>query len=73
MARHFAGMTGMTMDDRFGLSGWQKGALGQPVLKGALASLEGEISRVQTIGSHRLSGGNQEHYPEPAGPRADLL
>jgi flavin reductase (NADH) len=45
MARHFAGMTGMTMDDRFGLSGWQKGALGQPVLKGALASLEGEISR----------------------------
>ena len=33
MARHFAGMTGMTMDDRFGLSGWQKGALGQPVLK----------------------------------------
>ena len=43
MARHFAGMTGMTMDDRFGLSGWQKGAL---------ASLEGEISQVQTIGSH---------------------
>lgn len=29
-----------------------KGALGQPVLKGALASLEGEISQVQTIGSH---------------------
>ena len=28
------------------------GALGQPVLKGALASLEGEISQVQTIGSH---------------------
>ena len=52
MARHFAGMTGMTMDDRFGLSCWQKGELGQPVLKGSLASLEGEISQVQTIGSH---------------------
>ena len=52
MARHFAGMTGMTMDDRFGLSCWQKGELGQPVLKGSLASLEGEISQVQTIGTH---------------------
>ena len=52
MARHFAGMTGMTMEDRFALSCWQKGPLAQPVLKGALASLEGEISQVQTIGTH---------------------
>lgn len=44
MARHFAGMTGVTMEERFALSGWQQGALGQPVLKGSLASLEGEIS-----------------------------
>lgn len=49
MARHFAGMT---MEDRFALSCWQKGPLAQPVLKGALASLEGEISQVQTIGTH---------------------
>jgi flavin reductase (NADH) len=27
MARHFAGMTGMAMDERFSLSGWQRGAL----------------------------------------------
>ena len=39
MARHFAGMTGMAMEDRFNLSCWQKGAQGQPVLKGSLASL----------------------------------
>jgi flavin reductase (NADH) len=52
MARHFAGMTGVTMEERFALSGWQQGALGQPVLKGSLASLEGEISQVQTIGTH---------------------
>ncbi|MFK3705331.1 4-hydroxyphenylacetate 3-monooxygenase reductase component [Raoultella sp. BIGb0138] len=52
MARHFAGMTGMAMEDRFSLSCWQDGALGQPLLKGALASLEGAISQVQTIGSH---------------------
>ncbi|MCV2513258.1 4-hydroxyphenylacetate 3-monooxygenase reductase subunit [Leclercia pneumoniae] len=52
MARHFAGMTGMAMEERFSLSCWQKGLLGQPLLKGALASLEGEISQVQTIGTH---------------------
>ena len=45
-------MTGMTMEERFSLSCWQKGPLAQPVLKGALASLEGEISQVQTIGTH---------------------
>ncbi len=28
MARHFAGMTGVTMEERFALSGWQQGALG---------------------------------------------
>ena len=40
------------MEERFALSCWQNGALAQPVLKGALASLEGEISQVQTIGTH---------------------
>lgn len=52
MARHFAGMTGMAMDARFSLACWQQGALAQPVLKGALASLEGEIAQVQAIGTH---------------------
>ena len=52
MARHFAGMTGMAMEERFSLSCWQKGLLGQPLLKGALASLEGKISQIQTIGTH---------------------
>lgn len=52
MALHFAGMTDMAMEERFTLSCWQKGPLSQPVLKGALANLEGEISQVQTIGTH---------------------
>ena len=52
MARHFAGMTGMAMEERFSLSCWQKGPLAQPVLKGSLASLEGEIRDVQAIGPH---------------------
>ncbi|EMO7185492.1 4-hydroxyphenylacetate 3-monooxygenase reductase subunit [Pluralibacter gergoviae] len=52
MARHFAGMTGMAMAERFSQSCWQRGPLKQPVLNGALASLEGKISQVQTIGTH---------------------
>ena len=45
-------MTGMAMEERFSLSCWQKGPLAQPVLKGSLASLEGEIRDVQAIGTH---------------------
>lgn len=54
MARHFAGQTGMEMAARFMLAGWQEGLLGQPVLNGALASLEGQIDQIQTLGTHRL-------------------
>lgn len=54
MARHFAGMTAMTMEDRFLLDGWQEGTLGQPVLIEALASLEGFISQIRALGTHQL-------------------
>lgn len=45
MARHFAGMTGVSMEDRFRLEEWQLGALGQPVLRNTLASPKGRSSR----------------------------
>ncbi|GLR09361.1 4-hydroxyphenylacetate 3-monooxygenase, reductase component [Mixta theicola] len=54
MARHFAGMTALTMDQRFILEGWRDGVLKQPVLQRALASLEGDIQQIQTIGTHQL-------------------
>ncbi len=54
MARHFAGMTGVSMEDRFRLEEWQLGALGQPVLRNTLASLEGEIEQIQSIGTHQM-------------------
>ncbi|NHB95848.1 4-hydroxyphenylacetate 3-monooxygenase, reductase component [Photorhabdus stackebrandtii] len=54
MARHFAGMTGVSMEERFRWNIWQKGPLGQPVLTGTLASLEGEIEQVQEVGSHNV-------------------
>lgn len=54
MARHFAGMTELTMEQRFTLEGWRDGALQQPILHRALVSLEGEIQQVQTIGTHQV-------------------
>ncbi|WP_114195860.1 4-hydroxyphenylacetate 3-monooxygenase, reductase component [Edaphovirga cremea] len=52
MARHFAGMTKVSMEERFSWDVWDKGVLGQPMLRDALACLEGDIDQVQTIGTH---------------------
>lgn len=52
MACHFAGMTGLTMADRFTQPGWQNGQLQQPVLTNALACLEGDINDVHQVGTH---------------------
>lgn len=55
VSRHFAGMTELSMAERFALDIWDSGsALGQPMLKGALASLEGKISEVAEVGSHSV-------------------
>jgi flavin reductase (NADH) len=54
MARHFAGMTELSMDQRFTLDGWREGVLQQPILQQALASLEGDIQQIQSIGTHRV-------------------
>ncbi|HFK7187376.1 TPA: 4-hydroxyphenylacetate 3-monooxygenase, reductase component [Serratia odorifera] len=54
MARHFAGMTGVSMEERFRQEEWRQGALGQPLLCNTLASLEGEIAQIQSIGTHQV-------------------
>ncbi|SFU61791.1 4-hydroxyphenylacetate 3-monooxygenase, reductase component [Xenorhabdus koppenhoeferi] len=52
IARHFAGMTKMSMEERFNWDIWQTGMLGQPLLKETLANLEGSIEKIQEIGTH---------------------
>ena len=42
------------MDERFGWDVWDKGILEQPLLRNALANLEGEITQVQDIGTHSV-------------------
>lgn len=54
MSMHFAGMTGLAMEDRFALEGWQQNAAHVPVLNGALANLEGKITASQEIGTHTV-------------------
>ncbi|MGL4859482.1 MAG: 4-hydroxyphenylacetate 3-monooxygenase, reductase component [Enterobacteriaceae bacterium] len=54
IARHFAGMTEATMEQRFEWDIWRPGKLQQPLLHDALVSLEGTISDIQQVGSHDL-------------------
>ena len=54
IARHFAGMTGLSMEDRFQLPVWDEGRHGVPVLRGALASLQGRIVEAKDVGSHSV-------------------
>jgi flavin reductase (NADH) len=54
IARHFAGMTGLSMEERFRLPVWDEGENGVPVLRGALASLQGMIVEAKDVGSHAV-------------------
>ncbi len=53
-AKHFAGMTGVAMEERFALDPWNTGSQGVPVLDGALANLQGRIVESQEIGTHSV-------------------
>lgn len=54
LARHFAGLTQLPMDARFGLPIWDEGLHGVPVLRDALASLQGTIVELKEVGSHSV-------------------
>lgn len=54
IARHFAGMTGLSMEERFRLPVWEDGEHDVPVLRGALASLQGRIVEAKEVGSHSV-------------------
>ena len=69
MARHFAGMTGMTMDDRFGLSGWQKVQLSRhPERPYTLFYLTTMCDKFIELHGDRC-GGDDEPHPGTVGAR----
>ncbi|SAK92711.1 4-hydroxyphenylacetate 3-monooxygenase, reductase component [Caballeronia ptereochthonis] len=54
IARHFAGLTQLSMQERFSLPVWEEGTHGVPVLRDALASLQGTIVEAKEVGSHSV-------------------
>ncbi|MEP9317760.1 4-hydroxyphenylacetate 3-monooxygenase, reductase component [Pseudomonas sp. LABIM340] len=54
VARQFAGMTKVAMEQRFGLHEWRLRPGSQPRLAGALANLEGQVTEVQEVGTHSV-------------------
>lgn len=54
LARHFAGMTKVPMEERFTWDLWDGGEAGVPILRDALVKLEGRISECKEVGSHSV-------------------
>lgn len=54
IARHFAGMTNVPMQERFSGDIWHSGHHDLPVLKHCLATLEGRISQIVEVGTHSI-------------------
>ncbi|VVE71835.1 4-hydroxyphenylacetate 3-monooxygenase reductase subunit [Pandoraea captiosa] len=54
LAMQFAGMTNVPHAQRFSSEMWHEGSFGLPVLRDALASLEGVIVYTKIVGSHTV-------------------
>lgn len=54
VAKHFAGMTRVDMSQRFTLHDWREELYNLPILKGALANLQGKISNITEVGTHTI-------------------
>lgn len=52
LARHFAGMTGLPMAERFAAAAWDERAGQAPRLRSALASLAGRVTGTTRVGTH---------------------
>ncbi|MDO4697187.1 MAG: 4-hydroxyphenylacetate 3-monooxygenase, reductase component [Pasteurellaceae bacterium] len=54
LAKHFAGMLGSTMAERFEWDLWIQGQHNVPLLRQAIANLQGEIIETHPVGSHSI-------------------
>lgn len=54
LARHFAGMSGLCMEDRFRAGDWCAGDGAAPRLDAALVSLSGRLVDIAQVGSHAV-------------------
>lgn len=54
MSLDFAGMTEISMEERFANPAWSNNKHGVPVLAGCLASLEGKVVDIAEVGTHSV-------------------
>ncbi|ALS68161.1 MULTISPECIES: flavin reductase [Pandoraea] len=54
LAMQFAGMANVPHLERFSADAWEEGEFGVPVLRDALASLQGVIAYTKIVGSHTV-------------------
>lgn len=54
LAKHFAGLTNVPMEERFGWDIWESAGRDQPTLRDALVCLEGTIKECKGVGSHSV-------------------
>lgn len=54
LAKHFAGMLGSSMGERFDWHYWADCRYGQPKLYGAVANLSGKITDTHAVGTHTI-------------------
>ena len=54
LAKHFAGMTGLSMEDRFAAADWSPDGAPVPRLRDALVSLTGRVIDMTEVGTHAV-------------------
>lgn len=54
LAKHFAGMTQVPMEERFGWDIWEDADADQPALRDAIVKLQGSICDFKEVGSHSV-------------------
>ncbi|WP_075794986.1 flavin reductase [Massilia putida] len=54
LAKHFAGMSGLSMEDRFAAADWTTDGITVPRLHGALVSLAGRVVDMTEVGTHAV-------------------
>ena len=54
LAKHFAGMSGLSMEERFAAADWIADAAPAPRLRGALVSLLGRVVDMTEVGTHAV-------------------
>ncbi|WP_308030570.1 4-hydroxyphenylacetate 3-monooxygenase, reductase component [Neisseria lactamica] len=73
VAEHFAGLTGLSPEERFAYHIWHRGKTGQLEIEGALAHLHGHIAGKHEVGTHFVFYVRLDEIKNGAGKRPALL